>query len=120
MTTRVWRLAKAIRLCVHQGCKVITISMGGLPARALRRAVEFAEEQGVIVCSAAGNYVGFTVWPANYPTVVNVAACDSNGRAWKHSSWGRRVTLTAPGHDIWVAGWRKRTTCRRRSRPCTT
>lgn len=96
-------LVKAIHHAVDQGAHVISISMGGVPSRSLKRAVRYAERNGVIVCAAAGNQVRFVVWPAGYEEVVAAAACNAEKQPWKGSSRGSRVTVTAPGESVWRA-----------------
>jgi hypothetical protein len=99
------RLAEAIEHAVARGCRVISMSVGGLGGRRLERAVAEAEKQGVIVVAAAGNQVGFVVAPASYPTVVACAAVGPDRKPWPGSSRGRTVDISAPGHQVWVATW---------------
>lgn len=98
-------LAKAIELATDRGAHVISISMGtGFANARLLKAVQHAMKRGVIVCAAAGNYVGFVVWPAAYAEVVAVAASNARRKTWKHSSHGDAVDVTAPGESVWCAG----------------
>ena len=62
-------LRDAIRYAISGAvnCHVISISLGWLPNRSLHDAIRDAVRQNVIVCVAAGNSVGFVVWPAAYP-----------------------------------------------------
>lgn len=99
------RLAVAIEHAVDNGCKVISMSLGGLGGRRLNRAIEFAEAKGVILVAAAGNNVGFVVAPATHPLTVACAASDFENKPWSGSSKGEAVTITAPGHNVWVAGF---------------
>jgi thermitase len=98
-------LRDAIDHAVANRCHVISISLGGLPSDTLHEAIRRAEAAGVIVLAAAGNYVRLVVWPARYPEVVAVAACDSEGRAWSGSSRGETVDITGPGEDVYRAYW---------------
>jgi len=111
-TVVIWnprKLAEAINLATDAGCHVISMSMGGLPSKVLHQAVRRAVDNGVIVCSAAGNYFGasdlfpIVVWPAAYREVVAVAASNVDRVPWKGSSRGRLVDITAPGEDVWHA-----------------
>ena len=88
---------------VQAGAHVISISLGGLGSWYLRQKVLRAVERGVIVVAAAGNYVGFVVWPAAYPEVIAVAASTVSRTAWEWSSSGSRVDVTAPGAGVWQA-----------------
>lgn len=99
------RLARAIEFAVDAGCRVISMSVGGIGGRRLERALELAESRGVIVVAAAGNNVGFVVAPAVYPTVVACAAIGPDGTPWSGSSHGKAVDISAPGHQVWVACW---------------
>jgi hypothetical protein len=99
------RLADAIEHAVKSGCKVVSMSLGGLGGLRLRRAVREARRAGVIVVAAAGNYVQFVVWPAAYPEVLGVAATGPDGRPWWGSSKGPPVDIAAPGAGIDVARW---------------
>ncbi len=97
-------LARAIRRAVNQGCHVISISMGGpLTSSFLQESIDRAIEHGVIVCAAAGNYVGEVVFPARLPQVVAVAGSDVGRSAWWGSSRGDTVDVTAPGENVWRA-----------------
>lgn len=115
------RLADAVRNAagpnrdkVKRRADVISISMGGLPAsRDLADAVQYAEEQGVIVVAAAGNEVPDrrVVFPAAFTPVVAVAASNYANEPWPCSSHGSKVSTTAPGADVWTAGSRPGQTC---------
>jgi serine protease len=98
-------LAKAIELAADRGAHVISISMGtGFPSSRLLKAVRHAQKLGVIVLAAAGNFVGYVVWPAAYEEVVAVAASNARRRTWSGSSRGSAVDVTAPGESVWCAG----------------
>jgi len=104
------RLAKAIleaagddRSRVRKKADVISISMGGLPSWALWKAVRYAEKRGVIVVAAAGNEVGFVVWPARFKETIAVAASNVDCGIWEGSSKGPGVDITAPGESVWMA-----------------
>jgi thermitase len=96
-------LAKAIYRALEQGCHVISISMGGLPSSALHDAVAHAVRQDVIVLAAAGNHVGFVVWPAAYDEVLAVGATNVLRVPWEGSSAGPAVDFCAPGESVWRA-----------------
>jgi hypothetical protein len=71
-------MAEGIEYAVTLGCRVISISMGGVPSRRWAHAVNAAYEAGVAIFAAAGNNVrdGLptrqTVWPARFNRVVGV------------------------------------------------
>jgi serine protease len=58
------RVAAAVEYARRKGANVITMSLGGAWSSALRAAIGQAIAQGIIVLAAAGNCVGFVVWPA--------------------------------------------------------
>ena len=71
-------MAEGIEYAVTSGCRVISISMGGVPSRRWAHAVNAAYEAGVAIFAAAANNVrdGLptreTVWPARFNRVVGV------------------------------------------------
>ena len=67
-------LARAIEYATNEGAHVISISMGGLWSWRLRRAVVIAQQRGVIICAASGNYAPFVGWPGAYDEVIACAA----------------------------------------------
>jgi subtilisin family serine protease len=83
--------------------QVISISMGGLPSWTLWKAVRYARDQGDVVVAAAGNNVGFVVWPARFRETVAVAATNVDCGVWKGSSHGDAVDIAAPGESVWHA-----------------
>lgn len=115
------RLANAIRAAagpnrdrVKRRADVISISLGGLPGtRDLAEALDFAEENGVIVIAAAGNKVPSrrVVFPAAFDPAFAVAASNFNNKPWPCSSKGRKVATTAPGESVWTANSREGQYC---------
>ncbi|MGZ7032523.1 MAG: S8 family serine peptidase, partial [Thermoanaerobaculia bacterium] len=91
------------RTRVKKKADVISISMGGVPSWGLWKAVRYAESRGVIVVAAAGNEVGFVVWPARFSETVAVAASNVDCGIWEGSSRGSAVDITAPGETVWHA-----------------
>jgi hypothetical protein len=71
-------MAEGIEYAITSGCRAISISMGGYPARRWAHAVNAAYESGVAIFAAAGNNIGDgfptreTVWPARFNRVVSV------------------------------------------------
>lgn len=79
----------------------LSIAMGGVPSWSLWKAVKKAEESGLLIIAAAGNYVRTVVWPARYNSVVAVAAINAGCQPWKHTSRGSAVDFSAPGESVW-------------------
>lgn len=97
-------LRRAIDHAVSQAAQVISISLGGpLPGFGTQRAIQRAVEAGTIVLAAAGNEVGFVVFPAAFDEVIAVAASNIRDEPWTGSSRGPAVDITAPGESVWRA-----------------
>ena len=109
--------ARAIRWAVHQGARVINLSLGSLRSPvgsedgfsyAEQRAVEYAVRNDVLVVASVGNGDGAptTPWPyANYPAalphVLGVAAYARSGDVPKFSNRDDvYVDIAAPGQDM--------------------
>ena len=98
-----WKLARAYDYAREVGAGVVFTCLGTLGVRAIRTAIERAQADGIIVVSAAGNEVGFVVYPAAWETVIAVAACNEKYEIWRGSSRGRKVDVVAPGENVWCA-----------------
>lgn len=90
-------------------CEIINISAGlVLDKQAIREAIAYAEQMGVLVVASAGNdYLenpGQTYYPAAYETVLAVGSLAADGAQIaefsQRSSW---VDLFAPGEEISVS-----------------
>lgn len=97
----------ALQWCVTNKMKVASMSLGGqVGSTSLENACSAAAAGGVLLVAAAGNDgntagTGNTVdYPAVYPSVVAVAASDSNNVRAYFSSTGPQVALTAPGVNV--------------------
>lgn len=87
-------------------CDVLNLSLGvNSDFEALREAVEYAAEKGVVVVAAVGNNgtVG-RMYPAEYESVIGVGAVDQNGTVYYNSNHNESVFLTAPGANVKTAG----------------
>ena len=95
-------IIRSIHYAVDRGAKVINMSLGSTEDNpALREAVAYATGKGVVVVVAGGNS-GDNVaqYPASYPKVIAVGATGYLGQPTFFSSYGPRLTLTAPGLNI--------------------
>ena len=98
------RLTKAIYHAIAKKAHVVSISLGGpFGGKALHNAVREAQRQGIIVLCAAGNKVGFVVFPAAFDEVIAVAASRIDDETWSGSCHGAEVDITAPGSSVWRA-----------------
>lgn len=112
---------KAIDYAVKMGAKVLSNSWGSEGEdsseaeqnKALRDAIQRAEDAGVLFVAAAGNGhqgVGYDndsdakpAYPASYDheTIISVAAIDVNDAFGAFSNWGRKsVDIAAPGVKV--------------------
>lgn len=112
---------KAIRYAVDNGAKVLSNSWGSegedaadnTENQALRDAVQYAQDKGVLFIAAAGNghngagYNNDTdpkpSYPATYPheNIISVAALDVNDNFGSFSNWGpKTVHIGAPGVKV--------------------
>lgn len=90
-------------------CDVLNLSFGSSSENAtLKAAIDYAEEQGVIVVAAAGNLPTGTVssgadtlyYPAAWDTVIGVGAVDETGSTASFSRQNDSVFLVAPGENV--------------------
>jgi hypothetical protein len=96
-------VAKAVAHSVNAKCDVVSMSLGGRAFFGLKSAVRYAVRQGLIVVAASGNCVGMVVAPALYDETIAVAATNDQDTPWKGSSHGRKITISAPGENVWTA-----------------
>ncbi len=96
-------VARALRYATANRCDVASMSLGGRPMRALRKALADAVRNDVLALCAAGNNVSLVVWPAHYPDALAIAASNILDGHWSRSSWGQRIDISAPGEDVWKA-----------------
>lgn len=100
------RLRDAIDYAIKIDCKVISISLGGLPSKSLQRAIQRAVKKGIIVLAAAGNVVRFVTAPASFDETIAVAGCNIDDKPWPGSCRGEEVDITAPAESVphaWIS-----------------
>ena len=98
----------ALQWCVANNIQVTNCSFGSVadPGAAVQNAYIAAQNAGIINVAAAGNNgndagTGDTVgWPAQYASVIAVAATDSSDVRANFSSSGPKVEIAAPGVAI--------------------
>jgi hypothetical protein len=108
-------LAAAITDAAKRGAGVISMSLGyGASSRAVRLALQYALDHGVVVVASSGNS-GDTAdarragqapysFPADYPGVLGVAAVTQGGTAAGFSSDNLSVEVAAPGVQVPAQG----------------
>lgn len=100
---------KAIQYAVSMRASIINYSGGGLePSSEERRAIELANQQGILFVAAAGNERSNSdikgYYPADYglPNVISVTAVDRSKTVLPTSNFGEKsVDIAAPGNDIY-------------------
>lgn len=101
-------LLRGIEWAINNDVDVINMSMyiNG-KNKAIQDALDYAyNEKNIVVVAAAGNFgnkagTGDSVtFPANYPSVISVAASDENYKRASFSSTGPTVEITAPGDGV--------------------
>jgi serine protease len=99
------RLCEALYWAVARNCQLASMSLGGPWGGfgALETAVRHASEHGLILVAAAGNHWPSVVYPACYPEVIAVGACNVEKKPWSGSSPGIEVDISAPGESVWRA-----------------
>ena len=99
------RLRQAVEHAIKSKADIISISLGGIDgnSKATNHILNKAREEGIIVLAAAGNHVIKVTYPATHPKVIAVAASTYLNKPWEYSSRGKKVEITAPGHNIWKA-----------------
>ncbi len=94
-------IALGVRYAVRNGARIINLSLGGsAPLPILQDALQYAQENGVLVVAAAGNSGGSVLYPAAYPEAMAVAATDATDQRAAFSSHGPQISVAAPGVDI--------------------
>jgi subtilisin family serine protease len=96
-------VAAGVRWALDHGAKVINLSLGAARrSDALQNVLEEAENTGVIVLTAAGNWgtSALVDFPGKSTHTACIAAVDANGAGASFSSYGSEVELSAPGIGI--------------------
>ncbi len=95
-------IIKGIIYAVDQGAKVINMSLAGRTSSdALREAVQYAHDRGVVVVAAAGNSGASVEYPAAYDDyVIAVGATRFDNVLAAYSNFGPQIDVVAPGGDI--------------------
>ncbi|KAI8644561.1 peptidase S8/S53 domain-containing protein [Parasitella parasitica] len=93
----------------HKGKAIINMSLGmevsGTPSssiNAFNAAISAVVDSGIPLIAAAGNWGDDScgILPAANPDVYTVAASDKNDKFANYSSWGKCVSVIAPGTGI--------------------
>lgn len=104
----------AVMYAVDHNADIINLSVGGPASPTKEDAVEYAQDNNVLLVASAGNDNGGAVvhpaaYASDYSNVIAVSATDHNDEFSTFSSSGPEVSLSAPGgfggtedaDDIW-------------------
>lgn len=98
---------EGIYWCINNDIDIINMSFGtNINSIALQKAVEKAEEAGILMVAAAGNGgQNKTVeYPAAYAEVMAVGGIDKNAETTDDSVIGEEIEIVAPGSQILTDG----------------
>jgi subtilisin family serine protease len=97
-------LVRGIYWAADHGANVINMSLGGArDSRALRDAIAYAYNRGVVIVGASGNdhHLGNdTLYPAAYDNVIAVGGVGPEDGMLSFSTTGNHLDITAPGLDL--------------------
>lgn len=103
-------LLTAINWCIANRMHVVNMSFGmEKVSEALRKAIQIAHQNGVVMVAATGNQ-GKQMridYPACYPETIGVGSISANGRLSKFTNVGKGIDILAPGEKIlssWLTG----------------
>lgn len=98
-------IAAAIRWCVEQGAKIVSMSLGSSSEDPIiTDAMREVSALGVWVVCAAGNSGGNTPdvdWPGRSPLCISVAALNADLTPASFSSGGAKIDTSFAGVNIW-------------------
>ena len=95
-------IAQAIMDAADQGAQIISMSIGGAGSNAMKNAVDYAYNKGVILVAAAGNdgQNNGIDYPGAYPNVIAVGALTSGKVRASYSDGGPELDISAPGSNV--------------------
>lgn len=100
-TTKLY-ISRSIIYAVHQGAKVINLSLGGTISSDLElSAVNYAYSKNTVIVAAAGNSSSAEEqYPASYNKVLSVAGTNQQKEKPSFSNYGDWVSVAAPADDV--------------------
>lgn len=98
-------LIRALDALSARGVKVVNLSLSGPANALLEKAVQAADQNGIILIAAAGNEGPNSkpVYPAGYENVVAVTAVDRAHNPYRRAVRGNHIDIAAPGVGVWTA-----------------
>ena len=103
--TDVTMLVTALEALAERNVRVVNMSLSGPPNEVLKKAIQSAQDKGMIIIAAAGNNGAGAEpsYPAGYPGVVAVTAVDRRLGVYPRATQGDYIDMAAPGVELWVA-----------------
>jgi hypothetical protein len=86
-----------------KGLPVVTMSLGGFATLPLWRAIDRAEQAGMVLVAAAGNCIPGVWFPANHEKCLALGGIGPTGAKAQCSSFGREVDVSGPAEAVWRA-----------------
>ncbi len=97
---------------------IINLSSGSTSPTVFKEVSDYAEQKGVLLVSAVGNYGAYIsqdkasalYYPASYDNVIGVGSIKADGHKASHSQRNDYVDMMAPGEDIYsvrISGYEK-------------
>lgn len=99
------RVIDGIYYAISRKVDIINMSFGlNSYSVSLKKAVDAAEEAGILVVAAAGNTGDNVQYPAAYNNVLAVGSVDSDVELAKSSARGDKIDVVAPGELVCTTG----------------
>ena len=99
------RVIDGIYYAISRKVDIINMSFGlNSYSESLKKAVDAAEDAGILVVAAAGNTGDNVQYPAAYNNVLAVGSVDSDAELAKSSARGDKIDLVAPGELVCTTG----------------
>lgn len=99
------RVVQGIYYAIDQQVNIINMSFGMTSySEALKKAIDDANEAGILVIAAAGNTGGEVEYPAKFENVVSVGSVDSKANIANTSAKGNDIDIVAPGENVCSTG----------------
>jgi thermitase len=95
-------IAKAITYAADHGARVANVSFEGLlQSSAIVSAASYMKAKNGLVTASAGNTGGSLNYTPS-TSMITVSATDANDNRASFSSYGKYVTMSAPGANVWT------------------
>ncbi len=96
-------VGQGIRYAVDNGADIILLCSGeAIYTPFMTEAVDYAEENGVLVIAATGNKGSELDYPSALPNVLSVGAVDSKDNYVDYSNYGQQIDVVASGEGIFT------------------